>query len=524
MKTPFFAASRGRRRGVAVVYVGLFFVVFVSVTAFSIDMSRLYVKRAQAQKAADAAALAGAFQYGNGTGYLADFEARKYAAREENGAYIDKDAKDVNGIYLDSRRNAKVTTTFQPLDEFGVQQLSWFRVTVQRDEPTFFAGIFGSQFKIVPVGASCTALFEKHAEIPIKGNGTYGVAPGPVNLSLFGPDAWYNNGDRYSTRLNSKNPQGPNGEYRGFDSNLPESQKGYSFSIKIPESYRTSNTRAYLQIFDPDCFNAGGNVNAVKDVAIDEMRQPNGSNGAAANATTTKYRLWYDSDGPKGPLGESVLPGGEKSYGGAAADAATDMLWNDFFVGDLSQLSASGTLRLQVISTAGSSENGFDLRIDNKPAASASIQRADRGKAESAKNVANQFNTNNGTSILAQGSIPINFNVDGTVVMNLGFIPKTAAGGKMTINNFDTDITNRAGSHSVIYKCDTPITGKPNGYTDGPMSGNGETAEYNIDLPTDYQGGNWTATYSAGEQDTSVWDMSYEKGPGIPKRAVRIVR
>ena len=97
--------------------------------------------------------------------------------------------------------------------------------------------------------------------------------------------------------------------------------------------------------------------------------------------------------------------------------------------------------------------------------------------------------------------MPIRFNTTGQVVMELGFVPESAAGTKLHVNKFDTDI----GSTQIIYSCDSLAQT----YT-GVLSGNGEWREDLIELPADYTGGVWYATYNAGLRDVSLWTMWYE--------------
>ncbi len=521
-----------RRSGIAAVYIGLLMPILIGITAFCVDISWLYSRHAVAQKAADAAALAGAYKIAHNFAVDADGSARYYAALPQNGNYDDTQPDETVTIYkwiegLDASRQK-------------VAKPNYYKVNVSRMEPTFFTGFFSSAFRRIKVSATATALYTGSAEIPIKGTGTYGIAPGPVNLSLFGPYAWYNNGDRYSTKWLSTNPinSTPNPDYIGFDADpkfVAAEDQGYSFTINVAAFRAKGNNTAYLQIFDPDCYNANNGVNAVAGTSVDEMRKPDGNAGTIANATTTKYTLWVDMDGENtygtGPLPETVYA--TKSFG---ADSTTDMIWNDFYIGDISQLPAKATVRLQVVSTAGSSENGFDLRIDNKPAASKAVQDADRAKLallaninktqaeqEALKAPANRFDTNNGSSITAQGHIPINFNQDGLVTMSLGNVPKGAAGGTMTITNFDTDVQVGSVRNTVYYKCNPPAPNQPAAGWLGEMSGNGEYKDYSIPLTTGYQGGDWTATYSAGAQDTSVWDMNFEGGADRSDGKIRLV-
>ncbi|WP_157947474.1 pilus assembly protein TadG-related protein [Abditibacterium utsteinense] len=505
----------------------------IGITALAVDLSWLYTRKAVAQKAADAAALAGAYKIAHNASVDADGSARYYAGLPQNGAYDDARPNETVTIYK--------WVDGLDLNKQTVKKPNYYKVQVSRMEPTFFAGFFGRQFRQILVTAKATALYEGEAEIPIKGTGTYGIAPGPVNLSLFGPDAWYNNGDRYSTRLLNNNVKTPNPDFIGIDADpkkVAPNDQGYNFTINLADFRAKGNKTAYLQIFDPDCYNANGGVNAVAGTSVDEMRTPGGGAGTISNATTTKYTLWVDMDGDNtfgtGPQPETAYA--TKSFSGA--DSATDMLWNDFYVGDISQLPAKATVRLQVVSTAGSSENGFDLRIDNKPVASKQIQDDDRAKVaaalktnpnltqaqqEALKNSANRFDSLNGSSITAQGHIPINFNQDGQVIMSLGNVPKGAAGGNMTITNFDTDVTVGSTGNTVYYKCDPPAPNQPAAGWPGEMSGNGTWKDYKIPLGSTYQGGNWTASYSAGAQDTSVWDMSFEGGVDKASGGIRLI-
>jgi Flp pilus assembly protein TadG len=467
-----------RRRGVAMVYVALTLTLIIGISAFSIDMSWLYARKATAQKAADAAALAGAWQLANFHAADADGQAIYYASLPDNGGYS-------------TAKGDTVTIVYPATDEANNVRPNWYRVTVSRPEKTFFAGIFGSKFKTVPVRATATALYETLADLNINGGGTYGKAPGPVNLSLFGPDGNYNNGDCYSVK---KLPDGkPNPLYTG---------NGYDFTIKLDATMRAKSA-AYVQIFDPDCYNASGaNADGVR--AIDEYRGSGEGTTSYLDATTTKYSLYYDNNTPYNIYDDVLLK--EQSYGNLSS---TDLIWNDFYSGNPRDL-GPGNLRLNVLSTAGGSENGFDLRVNDKPALSRTIQRAGGTAADN-------FTANNGSSITAQGHMPMNFNTNGTVTITLGNIPVQAANGQLQIRKFDTDV----GAKSIVYKCSS----LPNMSWNGTLASNGTFSTDTIQVPSNYTTeGTWTATYAAGLGDTSVWDMSYSNyGPGKPG-GIRLVR
>lgn len=484
---------RNRRRGVAMVWVAMLFTFLMMMMAFTVDLSRLYVARAQAQKAADSAALAGAYQYANANGSQADPQSRAYAKMTENGAYE-------QGV-----RDTTVTTTYQPVDEFGVKQVNWYRVQVSRIEPTFFAGIFGSKWRSIPVGAQSTALYESLVPIDINGStaGTYGIAPGPANLALFGPNGAYNNGDKYSVRKLANGEANP--DYFGPDSD--KSKKGYDFLISIPKTFRDANSMAYFQIFDPDCYNINGGTEANGTASVDEMRNSAaGASTADADKTTTQYSLYNDNATPGNPNDDVLYA--QKSYGGTSAeDRAADMKWNDFFSGNPNGLKTGEGLRLNVMSTSGASENGFSLRVNNAPATSTAT-----------------FNSNNGTAIKADGILPINFNQGGTVTMSLGVVPSAAANTKLSISKFDTDVQNGNRPNTIKYFCDPAPSNQPSAGYNGVLSNNGDEKVDIINLPSDYKGGQWRAVYSAGAQDTSIWSLSFTGAtPGTPGN-IRLVR
>ncbi|RYG66954.1 hypothetical protein EON80_14505, partial [bacterium] len=296
---------RQRKRGITIVYIGLLLTMIIGLAAFSLDMAWLYSRKAVAQKAADAAALAGAWQYANFHPELADYQATQYAGMMENGRYSVTDPP------LNPAQNI-LRFEYQPNDETGVKRYNWYRATVSRVEPTFFAGIFGSRFKSMRIGATATALYETLADLNINGGGAYGVAPGPVNLSVFGPNGNYNNGDCYSVM---KLPNGqPNPLYTG---------NGYDFTIKLNSTMRTKNA-VYFQIFDPDCYNASG-ANADGKRAVDEYRGSGEGTTSVADATKTRYRLYYDNNTPYDTTDDVLVK--DTSW---KVDANSDLIWNDY--------------------------------------------------------------------------------------------------------------------------------------------------------------------------------------------------
>ena len=534
---------RARRRGVAFVYTALGLAVALMVAAVVIDMGLLYQRKAAMQRAADSAALAGAYRLANfGQPYDAYIAAGRMAERPENGAFtkVSSLPGSFTTNYVANVGKSKFVVTYPATDEKGVQHNNWFKVTISRPESALFGGMWPLNKSSYDVSASATALYDTLAPLEIKGTGTYGVAPGPVNLSVFGPDGRYSYGDPYSTKYLNDGRANPN-----------YNSKGYDFAVNVP----LNQNRTVVEIFDPDCYNANGSADA-SAAAIDELRTRTG-NGTAANATTTKYTLYWDK-GTADPADDEEI--GTRSWGGNGADS--DMKWVSAFEFDR-QTYRTGNFRLNVTSTAGSSENGFDLRAGPKREATTTyvteryvssqthfrgyISQPYRGYApgsnsgiyynipagyydfydpvyserQVAQNTpAPDWNPNNGTSIQAVGHLPINFNISGTTKMTLGKVPPQAGGGELIIRKFDTDIASR----TITYSCDKI----PNKTWPGTLSTDGTFATDTIRIPESYrdlaEAGTWYAEYVAGNQDTSVWDMSYTGvGDGRPGQ-IKLVR
>ncbi|MGQ9519495.1 MAG: pilus assembly protein TadG-related protein [Candidatus Fervidibacter sp.] len=454
-----------RKRGTVVVYLALFMVALLITCALVTDVGFLYYRRAQAQKAADLAALAGASRLPDEVSARA--VALEYAAR--NGY-----PHGVNGVVVETLANP------------DGNHPNWYLVRVSRPEPFFFAAVLG--FLNRRISAAAIAEYLTAVGIDVYGMGQYGVL-GPVNLSAFGPYAYYSYGDAFSTRW--LNDGTPNPRYN------PD---GYDFAILIPSEYPTINgtNMVMVEIFDPDCYNssAGGGDprNANGTTRVDEIRNapPLPHPQPSTVYTTTVYTLYWTNGTPRDLSDDVVIA--QATYG---YNSSTDMKWvaPPGFTFSLATYGA-GMYRLNVRTIDGASENGFLIR------------------AGPPRSGSQPFNPNNGTKIIAIGRIPINFNTSGTVNIRLGYVPESAAGGKLYIDKFDTDVA----AVSVIYRCDNLPGSFP-----GKLAGNGQWERDVIDLPSDYQGGVWTAQYQAGVQDTSVWMMYYSRIDESMPGSIRLV-
>ena len=441
-----------RRHGSVLVYFALGLTAFIGTAALVVDVGSLYNRKSNAQMAADAAALAGAYQKAHFNDTNATAAALTLARK--------------NG-YDSNKAGVQVVVT-NPVPG----EPNKISVRTSRIEPLMFANIFG--LRSTPVSATAIAQYSTSSPLSINGGGVYGQPDGPTTLSMFGPDGLHSYGDYRSTRTLTDGALNP--EYTGL---------GYDFIINVP----TTLTNTTLEIFDPDCYNADGVADAAQGLRVDELRLPNptGGSGTLADATTTRYTLYWDPTG-RGDRSQYQVIGSPYTVG---ADPATDMQWYQAFSWDRSlYTNPGGRFVMNATTLSGSSENGFTLRAGPPRAPGVT------------------FDPDNGTSIYAEGHVPLNFNGNGTTKLELGKVPIAAAGKQLTIRKFDTDV----GSQTVTYTCDT----LPGAQFTGVLSGNDEFATDTIALPGNYQGGTWYAEYAAANQDTSVWEMSY-LGIGLGK-------
>jgi hypothetical protein len=490
--------NTGNERGQSIVLFVFVCLIGFGFIALAVDAGRAYMMKAQLQKAADAAALAGAQE-------LPDVA----AARTKVLDYVQRQGFSVG--------TDGVSVVF-------TQSANWVKVELSVKQFYLFAPVLGEGHDWTTLRVSAKAEARSSVPLSIAGTGQYGQKDADVTLSVFGPFGRHSYGDGLSTRYLNNGSDNPTYEPGGYD-----------FLIYFPPSYAAQTTAVRVEIFDPETYNkAYGTVStqsvasseqddfkaaagtpyvqgsywtkdskgvlkdAIKSYRIDEIRgQPGGWASshpkATKAATTTEYKLYRPNSLPgDAPMASAV-------YGD---NTATDMQWITpaGFQFNISPggPNLSGYYRLNVKTTDGSSENGFNLRAG--PAAGT-------------------FDPNNGTSIVAENAIPLNFTVGTTMTVELGYIPAKAAGATVHVNKFDTDV----GAKSITYYYTYPCAGAPStqctsAQTWGGTLTNDDTwVEDTFTIPSNYMGGTWWARYAAGLQDTSVWYMWYEgKVDGLP--------
>ncbi len=349
---------------------------------------------------------------------------------------------------------AEINPTY-PLEDHP----NWFRVTITAPFNFFFGRIIGLIQRDISVFA--TAQYNAYVPISINMSGNYGDDFPDVTLMIRGPDSPYHFGDPISA-LEKDGMANPD-----YD---PE---GYSYWLYVPDNYdNDGNSNLRVDIWDADSY---------------------GNYDSTGTDCETYFSLYAPDDTPQDYSDDVLIatfhPDNTATWvrtgrwSGYWEAPETNDAWYtpDGFEFDYN-LYGAGRYRLQVETEAGYNANGFSLRA---------------GKG------GETFDPDNGTKIMAVGSLPVRFNNDGNVTICLGYVPADAAGTNMHINKFDTDIGD---NRQVTYTCDA-ISGSS---WQGELAGEGEWAEDVLTIPDSYSGGLWYATYYADTTDCSMWSMWYE--------------
>jgi hypothetical protein len=460
-----------RSQGSILVLAAIAVTALIGFSAVAVDIGTITVIKGKAKVAADAAALAGAMRISN----LDAAEEAVFSLAQKNG-------------FTNGENNTTVTMQVNPTGE----NANWVSVSIQTTRPFSFGKIFGLNTQTI--NASSIAEFNAFVPLDINLGGTYGYAPGLVNLFNYGPYQRHSYGDAYSTK------------YLDDRSNNPDYGEGYNFQINIPENYRDLDGTKIVQIeiFDPDTYNSGGQSQPNGSTRIDQILNPFiTDSGYTSKYNKTVYSLYAPDDTPYDYQDDVLIA--TSTYQNSSS---TDMKWTTPSGYNFNtQNYGTGNYRLNVNTIDGSSGNGYELRAGPPNYA--------RNKGKEGY-LSDGFDPNNGTVVMASGKLPISFNDSGQTTILFGEVPEEVAGKKLYIDKFDTDID----AQSIIYTCDS-IAGQS---WQGTLAGNDEWERDAIDVPSNYTPGNWFGTYNAGYQDTSVWMMTYDGYNSGSSGIVRLVQ
>lgn len=460
---------RGKQEGLAFLWTVLAMSAFMGLAAWGVDVSTWYTRKASMQGAADAAALAGAYVVGESGG--SDWVGATETAKQ----YITSNGYD---------RNDAIVT--QKADSMS----NWFRVQLHYKEATWFGGAVGRQAQDLYVTATAQFFAPADADIDPEYSGE---APNrgcqktdpntnqkvdvkiPYNYSTFGPTGQHAYGDNYGPLYMQNKDANGNWVQNPLHTS---SWAGYDFTIKVDSGYqaRFGTTAMQVEIFDPDTYNAGGNVNASL-TTWDELRNSQ-MNSAGNVANNTTYLLvwtptggvdqvlgsanydgnswWSDGDASKTSLGiaqtdpsvagnrndttistvtTNGVPGhtwsGFGTSPGPNPDGASSgwvtpqntgygLRSGSFTVSNINNYMAGGRLHMIVQTNSGASENGFSFRagaphpmIANYGVSKMGDCLWNKTNVDWVPDASGHYNQKSYVTFSAHGVIPMNFDVDG---------------------------------------------------------------------------------------------------------------
>lgn len=488
--------------------------VIIGMTGLVIDLTNLYTRRAYAQRAADAAALAGAMASGPTV----------------SDAEITQEAKDYG------QRNG-YTASQVSVDPHVGGQLGKVQVTVGRQETLFFFPIMELLLGNSPsdarrVAASATA--EKIQDVPLELGGNYGTTTGASNPAAFGPYARHSYGDPYSVlyhdpdpitgelTLNDGDPDHLKKNHGvGWDDTSRYQEDGFNYTMTVSKEFAATNSKLRVQLFDPDGHPSNdGN-------SLDEIHTDSLGTGRKIAETTTEYTIFkVEDDGSLSEVAKKTY-GDDADIDAVARKAAGKNPWitPDGFNVDLATHGA-GKYKIRVKTIDGSSENGYNLRagpdVPDPEIKTRTNDEWDQLENDWNQNYGDQgglnpYNTK--VPIQADKHLQMNFTRTDHVKVRLGEVPASAAGKELTVTKFDTDVGSTSIKYSFVAKGSK--TPQDSGGTDFLVPDNDFWSQNQVKVPDGFPGGYVYAEYDAGQNDTSSWSI---KTPGVAPGSVKLVR
>jgi len=577
---------RNQERGIAFIWTILAMSAIMGMAAWGVDVSMWYCRKGSMQGAADAAALAGAF------GYAHSAQTTEPGKTADAKAAVEQYLK-LNNYALDGARISAVETTKADGHpnwyrvKLTYNQPTYFAAFVGMGHNILnvtataqFVGKVPSPIAYNDFGLS------PNASCPDGKGGFYSI---PYDYELFGINADHGAGDDEGVLY--QNTTNSYGDYRnekhvgagGFPAGYPN-WPGKDFTIDVSQTYADKYNQLQVELWDPDCWNAGATAGTdsgpTSGKQFDEMRS-SGSHYATYEKDvpdTTVYQLvWTDDSGTDTVLGTAQYDGTSTWYSDGYGVNTSNFTDNTTVYGHMKSASfpltvpsgrdptamkngslttpwgwgwispksgyglKSGTfvvnpgsyvnggrLHLRVYTTDGSSENGFTIRAGppHETDSTFGISTLDDCSWHTA-------HKDDGIQILTNGTIPLNFNQNGTAYgVALGYVPPTAAGGTFTITRFDTDVGGPGANYYYIADGDAsqthvypPVISAANAPKSPPYStmqivqgawGNSDEEDTDtIYMPPNYPGGSWYMDYHAGSADTSQWHLNATGGENI---------
>lgn len=276
--------------------------------------------------------------------------------------------------------------------------------------------------------------------------------------------------------------------------------------------------------------------------------------------------FWYHRQAPASDPINTPGPVTGNPVQDSQLQRATDLRWITPQGFEFDTALHPGPYKMQVQTLSGSSENGYGLRISTQRASGAAFDPATHGVTNSSS-----------LAMYGRGKVPINFSVSDVTKIPIGNVPSGAE--QVVITNFDTDVgaqsvnfsmssydaTTGQGKYPVLFPVAPPSNpnNPPAGYVrdsaglwyssvvPGKLSSNGTWATSSFDTPSpvivpqtdgngnlvfngqgritvvdsrQFEGGDLEVTYTAGQADTSVWEVSFSGPPVSGQQHIVLIR
>jgi len=495
-------------RGQIIVLFAASLMVFIGIMGIAIDVSYAWVNEMRIQKAADAAALAGAV-------YLPD-EPATATAQGKGSATQNGYTDGVNLVSVSAAQNA---SNHEQMD-----------VSITAPVPTFFMRAFG----INSLTATRTAHAQFHLPVPMGSPLNVFGDPNALDLqgnklnfwaAINGPCTNKQQGDPYATRANATDPSNcstfgtTNTEYKAPDAGDPGA---YDYAIKVMTAGNLT-----IELYDPEYCER---INQNTDTGETDL-SPSG---------TSQFNTVFTLYGPSGtpydlsddPLLTSVsYPGDQSTSAGATHSCSTYYVtgsggnYTGKWITYATISAAVGTYRLNIQTTpVGSSpadaSNMFAIRATSASGTQPQVYAGLAG-SQSAMSIYNNIMSGNAyvylakiNSTFAGKTMEVDLFDPGEVNGNafMSFLEPTASGWQAVSFNW-RDSGTTLGSGGTLH------TGAASLQTsNGSGLFNGHWVVVTIKVPTDYtaaQNGWWKIYYnmSAAAHDRTTWRVRIIDSP-----------
>jgi Flp pilus assembly protein TadG len=237
------AEARGDERGFVLVWMAAGFIVLLGFAGLALDIANWYLTANRSQKAADAAALAGAV-------YLPDDPATAIATA--------KDVARING-FDDAAGDIVVTATPKPSnpsqldDQVSRTVKNAFGRLIGNPQKTVTRGAVGEYERPVPLGSPSNVLGNEPCSIDGCVANAYQLANPSFWINVAGPQSYKANGDAVQASLCGTNTDScPTG-----GANADYNPNGYSYTVKVGTP--PIGKPLVIEAFDPAFVNVGDN-------------------------------------------------------------------------------------------------------------------------------------------------------------------------------------------------------------------------------------------------------------------------